>query len=114
MPRLWKDVKRELAEGKLNAGDGFVCPFGCQRAVGVLHHIIPRSRTSKKHPATWLQDSRNLLWTCFECHYSGVEIEGHETVHLHTVAGIKLCIEKQQQMHPEWDYDDLPWRPYLE
>ena len=113
MPKLWRDVKHELAEGKLDVQDDFVCPF-CPGYASIGHHIVPRSRTSKKHPANWLNDPRNVLWVCAQCHFCGIEVEGHKTVHLHTLPGIKLCIEKQQELHPEWDYDELPWRPYLE
>jgi len=93
-------------------GDNFACPF-CPGYATIGHHIIPRVRTSKKHPASWLNDPRNVLWVCVECHYTGVDVGGLYKLDLHTKEGIRLCIQKQMGLHPGWDFGESPWGKYL-
>ena len=81
---------------------GLVCPLCKQGYVTTLHHIIPRSRTSKKHEAWWLWDKRNLLLICVPC----------DTAMLHTRQGIIRCIAIQKARHPNWDYSVAPWQEY--
>lgn len=94
--------KQQLVQ-RLMDEDDMVCPLCRERAVTSLHHIIPRSRTSKRRPAWWLWDERNLLMVCAHC----------DTAMLHTVKGIRRCIAAQLEKHSDWDYSTRPWSPYL-
>jgi 5-methylcytosine-specific restriction endonuclease McrA len=40
----------------------------CGAAASQVHHIIPRSRTSHKHEASWLWSPQNLICLCPTCH----------------------------------------------
>lgn len=82
---------------------GQTCPL-CRRGQATNeHHIIPRSRTSRKHPAWWLNDERNLIVVCVEC----------DSPMLHTPDGIRRCLVIQIQRYPGLDFHCAPWGPYI-
>jgi hypothetical protein len=80
-----------------------ICQVCGDRLAVDEHHIIPKSRTSKKHPATWVNDKRNLILLCRDCHDDG-----------QTVSMRKMCIIRMMELHPDWDYDVSPWKEYIE
>ena len=95
-------TKVELVEQLLDTFD-LACQLCGKGTATNEHHILPRSRTSRKHPAWWLNDERNLLLVCVEC----------DSPMLHTKAGIARCIAIQRARHPEWDFTCEPWGVYL-
>ena len=95
-------TKAELVEQLLDTF-GLTCPLCRKRQATNLHHVICRARTSKKHPAWWLQDERNLLLVCVEC----------DSPMLHTKAGIARCIAIQRERYPLLDFTCEPWGGYL-
>lgn len=73
----------------------------CGRPATDLHHIVPRSRTSRKHPAEWLNDPRNLIALCQGCHSNDRPTRVR-------------CVQVMRERHKDWDYNVAPWAEYLE
>jgi len=80
---------------------GYMCPLCKEHGVEVVHHIVPRSRTSRKHEPPWLWDKRNLIALCNLCHVNDRPTRVR-------------CVAVMMKRHPDWDYNVEPWREYAE
>lgn len=89
------DVNRDLDKF------GYMCPLCREHGVEEVHHIAPRSHTSGKRPAKWLQDKRNLIALCRLCHNNTRETRVR-------------CVAVMMKRHPDWNYFAEPWREYAQ
>lgn len=103
--RAWAKERAKLLKEREDAlwADNHVCQLCGERQAAHGHHIIPRARTSKRHPVAWLNDRRNVIFICTECH----------TDDLHTRGGIMRCVARMQEIYPDWEYKALPWGAYV-
>lgn len=66
-----------------------------------VHHIVPRSRTSKKHPGAFLWDLKNLVLLCQRCHEKA-----------HTRAARISLLNRLKEMF-QYDYSEYPFLEYM-
>jgi 5-methylcytosine-specific restriction endonuclease McrA len=79
---------------------GYVCPLCLVQRVCEVHHIVPKSRTSRKRKAEWVNDPRNLIALCQNCHVNDKPTRIR-------------CIAVKIKRHPEYQWESKPWKEYV-
>lgn len=99
-------MNSELRNQILRRDEG-LCP--CGEVAEEVHHIVPRSHTSKKHKPEWLDDPKNLISLCSPCHYIGGK--------WHTFQGRRILLRymRIRSKKNDWgyDYSEAPFVEYF-